>query len=121
MLEQTSITSSNHHKIHRATRLLAVSAAHSSDWLNALPIASCGLRLNNEDIRVAIGLRLGTALCQPHLCPCGASVEEDCLHGLLCKLGNGKHARHSTLNDLMARTLLRANIPCVKEPPGLSI
>ena len=101
-------------------RLIAVSAAHSSNWLNALPIASCGFRIDNENIRVAIGLRFGTALCQPHLCPCGAIVEEDGLHGLSCKLGNGKHARHSTLNDLIARALLRADILCVKKPPGLS-
>ena len=36
-----------------------MSAAHSSDWLNALPIASCVLRLDNEEIWVALGLRLG--------------------------------------------------------------
>ena len=29
-------------------RLLAVAAPHASDWLNALPIASCGLRLDDE-------------------------------------------------------------------------
>ena len=101
-------------------RLLAVSAAQSSDWLNALLIASCRLRFDNEDIRVAIGLQLGTALCQPHIYPCGAIVEEDGLHALSCKLGNDKLVRHSTLNDLIAHVLLRADIPCVKVPPGLS-
>ena len=35
--------------------------------MHALPIASCGLRLENEDIRVAVGLRLGAALCQAGL------------------------------------------------------
>ena len=29
-------------------RLLAVAAPHASDWLNTLPIASCGLRLDDE-------------------------------------------------------------------------
>ena len=48
------------------------------------------------------------------------SYLEDGLHGLLCKLGNGKQARQSTLNDLIVRALLRADIHCVKEPPGLS-
>ena len=33
---------------------------------------------------------------------------------------HGKHTRYSTLNDLIARALLRADIPCVNEPPGLS-
>jgi len=52
-------------------RLLAVTSVHSGDWINAQPISSLGLRLNNETIRLAVGLRLGTALRAPHLCPCG--------------------------------------------------
>ena len=67
------------------SRLLAVTS-HSGDWLYALPIALCGLRLENEDIRVAVGLRLDAALCQAYQCPCGALVEVNCLHGLSCKL-----------------------------------
>ena len=44
------------------SRLLAVTSSHSGDWLHARPIASCDLRLENEDIRVAVSLGLGTAL-----------------------------------------------------------
>ena len=40
-------------------RLKAVSSQHADDWLNCLPITSCGLRLSDEAIRVAVGLRLG--------------------------------------------------------------
>ena len=40
-------------------RLLASKVPHSSDWLYALPITACGLRLSDEAIRVAGGLRLG--------------------------------------------------------------
>jgi Reverse transcriptase (RNA-dependent DNA polymerase) len=101
-------------------RLLAVSTPHSGDWLHTLPIASCGLRLENEDVRVAVGLRLGTALCQPHQCSCGAMVEVNGLHGLSCKLGPGKHTRHNIINDLIAKALSIAEIPCIKEPAGLS-
>ena len=100
-------------------RLLAVSATHSSDWLHALPIASCGLRLDNEDFRVAIGLRLGTAICEPHICPCGALIDAHGTHALSCKLGSGKHSRHNTINDIVCRSLARAGIPSVKEPTGL--
>ena len=43
--------------------LLASKASHSSDWLYALPITACGLRLSDEAIRVAVGLRLGLNIC----------------------------------------------------------
>ena len=76
--------------------------------------------MENENIRVAVGLRLGTALCKPQKCVCGAMVEANGLHGLSCKLGSACHARHNTINDLIARALLRAEVPCMKEPAGLS-
>ena len=41
---------------------------HSGDWLHALSIAACGLRLDDEAVRVAVGLRLGINLCVPHTC-----------------------------------------------------
>jgi hypothetical protein len=44
---------------HRA-RLKAGAAPHASDWLFALPITSCGLTLEDEALRVAVGLRLGS-------------------------------------------------------------
>ena len=50
---------------YNKVRLLAVTAPHSGDWLHARPISACGLRLDNEAIRVAVGLRLGVTLCQP--------------------------------------------------------
>lgn len=105
---------------HHQARLLAVSAPHSGDWLQALPISSCGLRLDDEAVRVAVGLRLGAKLCEPHQCPCGASVDPEGTHGLACRRSAGRTARHHTLNDLVWRALGRANIPAVKEPIGLS-
>ena len=45
---------------------LSASSPHSGDWLYALPITSCGLRLDDEAVRVAVGLRLGSSLCVPH-------------------------------------------------------
>ena len=103
-------------------RLLAVTSSYSGDWLHALPIASCGLRLENEDrpIRVAVGLRLGAALCQALQRPCGALVEVNGLHGLSYKLGSGKHSRQASINDIIYRAFYRADIPAVKEPTGLT-
>jgi len=43
---------------HQKASFLAASSAHSGDWLFALPIASCGLFLDDEAVRVAIGLRV---------------------------------------------------------------
>ena len=37
----------------------AAAAPHSGDWLHAIPIISCGLRLDDESVRVAVGLWLG--------------------------------------------------------------
>ena len=105
---------------HDRARLLAVSARHSSDWLHAMPISSYGLRLENEDIRRAVGFRLGIALCKPHQCPCGVLVVVSGLHSLSCKCSTSKHARHNVINDLIARAVTLVNIPCVKEPWGLS-
>ena len=35
---------------------------HSGDWLRALPISAIGLRLDDEAVRVAVGIRLGSIL-----------------------------------------------------------
>jgi hypothetical protein len=100
-------------------RLLAIGAPHSGDWLHALPISSCGLRLDDEAVRVAVGLRLGAKLCEPHICPCGANVDSDGLHGLACRRSSGRSSRHYAINDLIWRALIRAEVPSVKEPTGL--
>lgn len=106
--------------IYSKARLLAVTAPHSADWLHARPISSCGLRLDNEAIRVAVSLRLGVPLCQPHMCLCGSMVDANGYHSLSCKKTSGRVIRHQTLNDIIWRSLSKAGIPAVKEPAGLS-
>jgi len=44
---------------------LASVVPHSGDWLLALPIANCGLRLEDEAVRVAVGMRLGLTRAFP--------------------------------------------------------
>ena len=87
--------------------------------MNQPPISRCGLRLDDEAIRVAVGLRLGLNLCAVHRCPCGAHVDARGIHGLSCKRSSGRAARHQQINDLVYRALRRADIPAVKEPNGL--
>ena len=56
--------------VNDMARLLAAASPHSGDWLHASPISSIGLRLDNEMIRVSVGLRLGVKTCELHTCPC---------------------------------------------------
>jgi len=100
-------------------RLLAVSSPHAGDWLHAAPITAVGLRLSNDAIRVATGLRLGANLCLPHVCRCGAQVDARGSHGLSCARSAGRHPRHSLINDIVHRALVRADIAASKEPMGL--
>ena len=67
----------------------------SGSWLLALLSASLGLRLSNEETRVAVGLRLGSRLVRGHKCICGVNVQPDGRHGLACRHSAGRHARHS--------------------------
>jgi len=100
-------------------RILASVAPHSRDWLLALPIANCGLMLDDEAARVAVCMRLGLALCAPHSCPCGDQVDAQDLHAMVCKKALDRIARHQVLNDIIRRSLGSASIPATKEPSGL--
>ena len=116
--DMTHLLNSQTDNLNRA-RLLATRAPHSGDWLMALPLSTCGLRLDNEAIRVAVGLRLGLPICESHKCPCGAMVDSKGIHSLSCKLGSGKALRHNQINDIIWRALTRAGVPSTKEPNGL--
>jgi len=99
---------------------LAATASHSGAWLAALPIASCGLRLDDEAVRVAVALRLGLHLCVAHECRCGASVDTWGLHAMVCKKAPARSTRHFAVNDIITRAFTSAGVPVVKEPSGLS-
>lgn len=47
-------------------RLLAAIAPGFGSWLHALPCANLGLRLGSDELRIAVGLRLGSTLVRPH-------------------------------------------------------
>ena len=98
---------------------MAASAPHSAAWVGALPIASCGLRLDDEAVRVAIAFRLGLQVCNPHVFRCGSSVDAWGSHALVCKVAPGRTTRHHALNDIISRAVASADYPIDKEPSGL--
>ena len=55
-------------------RILAAPAPHAGDWLHVIPSANCGLFLENEEARIAVGVWLGAPavhhlqLCVWHDC-----------------------------------------------------
>jgi hypothetical protein len=46
-------------------RLLGAASKESSAWLNAPPVSSLGLRIDDDTISICVGLRLGVPLCRP--------------------------------------------------------
>ena len=111
-------------------RLLAVSAPESGAWLNTLPISSLGLKMDDNAVRVAMGLRLGVPLCRPHPCHhCGKEVSHMGVHGLSCRFSQGRHHRHGALNQIIHRALTAIHIPGAcwfvrsdgKRPDGASV
>ena len=102
-------------------RLLASAAKESGSWLHALPISSLGLRMDDDSVRIAVGLRLGVPICGPHSCHhCGAEVDVLGHHALSCRKSEGRLQRHAALNDIIHRTLTSAHVPSRLEPPGLN-
>ena len=53
---------------------LAASSPHSGEWLQAMPISSCGLRLDDEAVRIGVGMWLGV----PHYCGALVDAHRDC-------------------------------------------
>jgi len=98
----------------------AACANHAGDWLTALPIASCGLVMDDEAVRVAVALRLGGDICVPHPCRCGEDVDAWGTHAFICKRAQGRITRHQALNDTIARAFVSAGVPVTKEPQGLT-
>ena len=66
-----------------------------------------------------IGARLGLSLCVLHKCNCGAEVDAEARHAMVCKNAPGRMARHQALNDVVCRAFISAGIPASKEPAGL--
>ena len=76
--------------------------------------------MDDNTIRVAVGLHLGSSLCRPHSCQhCGAEMDHLATHGLRCKRSEGRFFRHSAINDILSRAFSSAKIPSRLGPTGL--
>ena len=100
-------------------RLLAACSPGSGDWLDALPLSAVGLKMDNSTVRIAAGLRLGAPIVRSHTCICGAMVTVYGHHGLSCRHGSGRHARHNEINNLLCRAFISSGTLATREPHSL--
>lgn len=102
-------------------RLQAVSAPHSGDFLQTVPISAMGTRLDPKTLRIAVALRLAAPIHTEYMCICGeVQADQYGLHGLNCSKTKGWHARHNEVNDIIKRTLATAGCPAEREPRSLA-
>src|SRR5882757_6552376 len=99
--------------------MLATAAPSSGCGLEALPSPSLGLRLGDDELRVAMGLRVGCPVVSAHICTCFVSVAPDGFHGLSCHRSAGRDSRHASINNILAMALRSARVPTLLEPGGL--
>ncbi|KAJ4450784.1 hypothetical protein ANN_02214 [Periplaneta americana] len=100
-------------------RLLALQESESGAWLHALPSPHIGTLIDSTSFKIAIALRLGCKFCQPHQCICGG-IADKYQHALSCARSKGRIPRHTSLNDIIKRSLTSCGIPSLLEPSGIS-
>ena len=78
-----------------------------------------GLKLDNQQLWILIGLRLWGNICVALTCYICGRVERDCLHGLSCTKSAGRFSGHATLNSCIKQTLGSLHLPSILEPRWL--
>ena len=87
--------------------------------LNVIPCKNLRFKLSNQQLRIAIGLRLGSKISKGYKCLCGKDVTEDGWYGLSCLKSAGRFSRHSNLNALIKQSSSPTHILSVLEPRHL--
>ena len=87
--------------------------------MNVISCKSLSLKLSNQQLRIAIGLRLSSETCERHECVGGKDVTEDCWRDLSCLKSTGRFSKHSNQNALIKQSLSSTHIPSVLEPGNL--
>ena len=93
-----------------STRHLAASAPQSDDWQHALPLSTCGLRLDNEVVAVICG---SSPASHTRALVANRSTQE--VRTASCASGRGRSKRHREFNDIICLVLSRTNTPSVLE------
>ena len=88
----------------------ATSRQESGVW----PNNSVGTFIDNVTLRIGVDLRVGLSVCIPHRCKCGKTVDEIGTHPLSCRFS------HSSVDDVVRRSLSAAGMPFMYEPSGLN-
>ena len=95
-LVEAAITPREHSTLH------AADTKESGALLNAPPSTSLGLRLEDEVVRISVGLHLGSSLSFPHqCCLCGTGVDAFATHGLSCIKREGRYSRYAAINHIV--------------------
>jgi hypothetical protein len=81
--------------------------------------APLGLALDNNAVRIAVGLRLGTHLCHAHQCVCGGPVDALGTHGLSCIKKGGTFSCHFALNEIIQRVCSKVHVLTLLEPTNM--
>jgi len=102
------------------TTFLAVSAPHSGDWLLALNVSFCGMKLDDDAVRVAVSLRLGCSIYVVHTYRCGATLVVQGQYGLICKQAPSRIVGHNVINGIIFQSFSSAGIPASKESINLT-
>jgi len=89
--------------------------------LQTLPCENLGLCLANNELRIALGLRLGVPLVRAHKCVCGEEVEANGHHGLSCQRSAGRHRRHALANEVIVRAIRAVEVHAELEPTRLIV
>ncbi|GBP47527.1 hypothetical protein EVAR_30616_1 [Eumeta japonica] len=76
--------------------------------------------MDDNSLRVAMALRLGCNVCEPHLCIYCSTIEANGYHGLTCQRSSGIFPLPPSLKDIIRRAVVTANVPCMLESSGLS-
>ena len=79
----------------RSKVLIAHQGKFRSQWLNVVPCKNPGLGLDDQQLWISIGLRLGANISVANMRHCGKGVERDGLHGLSCTKSAGRFSHEA--------------------------